>query len=176
MSAPHPILERLAAKKGALDAALRDLDAAKEKVDRLSLEVGVWEEAARLAGGGDVEGREDRSAPSMEAGRRRGPKGIWRQILRSTAAKFPPPADFGLRDIETQAETAGHSIKADNVRSQMWNYAKVGIVDRTEIGRFRFTESGLGVLGVGDTEKGATNAPNASPPPSEQYPPAAPAS
>lgn len=159
MNKQSPLLKRLAWKKAELDEALAELMAAKQRVDRLTLEVSVWEEAVRLSGDGEASPSSDGETPARRSGAtRRGPKGAWRKILSIAAASFPPPADFSLRDVEAIAATEGLHLTQDNVRSQMWNYGKSDVVEKTDIGRFRFTQAGLSLVADAE-EMAAHNAP-----------------
>ncbi len=78
--------------------------------------------------------------PMSGNARKRGINSAWRKIIAEAAKGYPN--SYSLDEWEVLAGRVGENINRNTLRSQMSNYAKVGLVERISIGRFRVTEAG----------------------------------
>lgn len=111
------------ARSGALPPEL----VMKEKA--LAAELRAWEDALRIVRGVQYK-----------------PSGSWKRMLVELTRQFPPPTVFNSTHIKTLAEQQGLGFRPVNVRMQMLNFIRYGLVERLEPGRFRFTRTGIDLI------------------------------
>lgn len=159
MSNFSALTERVAAKRAELQQARRALEL-------LEVELGVWESALSLVTGSNQPyapppkiprsgvGFTDKNLfdPSVVAtSSKRGMNSTWKEIA-SKVTELHPDA-FNLDQLSEAAELGGHKIPRATLRSQMANYAKVGLVERVSVGVFRLTDAGRTAAGVLSVKK-----------------------
>jgi hypothetical protein len=144
--------EILRRKRDVAQEAQRRLDEAQRRLDIAIAELRSWEEAYTILTTpmkGVVAAFSTTEAPQSDsADKRRGPKGAWKRILAGIAQAFPPPTEFDLSEVEQISASVGERLERSTIRSQMANYANVGVVERVALGRFRLTAVGLSTAGV----------------------------
>ena len=94
---------------------------------------------------------------------RRGPKGVWGDIMPEMVRQYPVGV-FKLDDVEAAGDMVGHRVARATARSQMANYVNHGWLERVDLGEFKFTASGLSVLGTPTFAPGNERSPDVKTP------------
>ena len=115
----------------------------------IDAELVAWEEALKLIvseSDAASSGEDDENLGQGSTDHRRGPRGSWKLIMLEMGKRYSKD-EFDLPNLLATAQGLGTLLNPATARSQMHNYVKTGMLDRIQIGRFRFTEQGLKALG-----------------------------
>lgn len=99
----------------------------------LTAELRAWEDALRIVRGVQY-----------------CPTGAWKRMLLELVRRFPPPTIFSTTQIKTVAEEEGFGFRPTNMRTQMLNFIRYGLVDRVSSGHFRFSTTGTALIRAWD--------------------------
>ena len=98
----------------------------------------------------DLQATPKESAPPPKAipdrTRRRKLTGHWQKIMQAVYQ-----IEFGYSDLLAAAESIGHPVTKETLRSQMSGYKQAGIVESTGDGKFRITDYGMEAAGIDKT-------------------------
>ncbi len=153
------LTERVAGKRAEVQQVRRTLEL-------LEVELRVWESALSLVTDGNFSLSQTESTGTIgkkivsqdlfnpTAGAKFGKRGMnamWKEIAFNVSELYPNA--FNLDQLSEAAELSGHKIPRATLRSQMANYAKVGLIERISVGVFRLTDTGRAAAGVLSVEK-----------------------
>lgn len=150
----HHIILRLrdeAKRKHA--AALDRVAKARHEAEKYAVEMEAYNKALQAMDGADKEESAPRPAATANP-TRSNMSDKWAGIYRELYKNASPP--YSYDDIETAVTLAGHNASGGGQRSQMMNAVKSGWFERVDIGKFKFTESGLTLIGVDPNENSGT--------------------
>lgn len=156
MTSPNRVADLLTEKLKELERVQVDVERAKRNVELIQAQIEVLRQVLPDA----IPPRPEFasaylvSLPPADRPKKRGRKGIWRDVLAATGARFSN--QFSFDDIQNVAREMGVELPRSTVRSQSANYVDYGFMERVTQGNFRLTDLGRKEFKIGSDDREIT--------------------
>lgn len=155
----HIILRLRAEANKKRSAALERAEKSQREAERFGFEIEAYDKAIKaMERAGITEALEDVGIDlDLKPKPKAGASEKWVSIYK--ALHDAADAPYSYEDLSTAVDLAGHSASSGSQRTQMMNAVKAGWFDRVGHGKFKFTESGLALIGADPNDNSGTAEP-----------------